>query len=58
LPGSVDGLAWGAAGGIMAGGRAAATVAAAGMAGIVGVFGFGIFGTSRAVLNPIIIPYM
>ncbi len=64
LPGVVDGLAWGVAGGMMAGGKAAAAVAAvaavaaAGMAGIVGIFGFGIFGISRAVLNPIISPYM
>lgn len=64
LPGSVVGLACGVAGGMMAGGRAAAAVAAlaavaaAGMAGIVGIFGFGIFGISRAVLIPIISPYM
>jgi hypothetical protein len=28
------------------------------MAGIVGIFGFGIFGISRAVLYPILSPYM
>jgi len=74
LPGAVVGLACGVAGGMTAGGRAAAAAAgvAAGVAAAAaaaaggraaagagaGILGFGIFGISRAVLNPIISPYM